>query len=62
MGVGSEVDEFRMFSELIIKDCIKAIEEMYSTPGGPTTDEWRDGYDARGADSIEIIKDHFGIE
>lgn len=62
MAVRSEVDEFRMVAELIIKECIKATEEMYSTPGGPTTDEWWEGYDARGVDSIEIIKDHFGVE
>ena len=56
-----EVD-VETFVKLIVKECIKSVEEMYSKPlDSPHIDEWWKGYDARGADSIEIIKTHFGI-
>jgi hypothetical protein len=49
------------FAELIIRECIKSVEKMYCKPLD-CQDEWWEGYAARGADSIEIIKDHFGVD
>lgn len=57
------------FSELIIQECIKRIEGT-SAPLIENMDsaqnygyaQWWEGYDDRGADNIENIKEHFGIE
>ena len=64
-NLGNAIDVKLMmqnYAELIIKECIKSVEEMFSKPGSLCTDDWWKGYDARGADTIEIIKEHFGIE
>lgn len=57
------------FANLIIQECIKRIEGT-SAPLIENMDsaqnygyaQWWEGYDDRGADSIECIKKHFGVE
>lgn len=53
------------YAELIIQECIKRIEGT-TAPKIENMDleyaRWWEGYDDRGADSIEMIKKHFGIE
>ena len=57
------------FAELIIQECIKRIEgtsapliENMNSAQNYGYAQWWEGYDERGADSIECIKKHFGIE
>lgn len=60
---GTQVLDAEKFAELIIQECIKRIE-------GTSPDliqkgeyaQWWEGYDDRGADCIEMIKKHFGVE
>ena len=56
-----------MFANLIIQECIKSVEALYILPKGYVVgnhgcDQWWEGYDARGSDSTDAIKKHFGIE
>lgn len=57
--------ELKRFAELIIQECIKRIEGT-TAPLIENMDSeharWWEGYDDRGADSIEMIREHFGIE
>jgi len=59
MGVRSEVEEFRMFSELIIKECIRLcdeIEDDYLKVEDRNTDS------AIGAGTCAyVIEKHFGV-
>lgn len=66
---GTQVLDAEKFAELIIQECIKRIEGT-SAPKIENMDSaqnygyarWWEGYDDRGADNIEMIKKHFGVE
>jgi hypothetical protein len=57
--------DYRMFAELIVKECMNQVREQYLPVLEDELmmkDTHRDGYVQCGVDSYVAIKEHFGVE